>query len=128
MGVSAIFDLMDAVLTTVCISSFVHLSLSPLFRRQWPSVYEALEDSRSQRGEIIEQLASQVPSAHMSVFAVDHTDYPRPEAKTLKDRMIVHQAEVIAIHTPITIGYDYSTISWIPPGGDSWALPLLYER
>ena len=127
-GRDAIFDLMDAVLTTVSISSFAHLSLSPLFRRQWPSLYEALEDSRPQRQEIVQQLASGVPSTQMCLLVVDHTDYPHPEAKTLKDRMVVHQAEIIASKAPITIGHDYSTISWIPPGGGSWALPLLHER
>jgi hypothetical protein len=38
-GRDALFDLMDAVLTSRSVSSFVELSLSPLFRREWPSIY-----------------------------------------------------------------------------------------
>jgi hypothetical protein len=34
-GKDALFDLMDAVLSTRNISSFVELSLSPVFRREW---------------------------------------------------------------------------------------------
>ena len=33
----AVFDLMDAVLVSGCIVSFVSLSQSPVFRRQWSS-------------------------------------------------------------------------------------------
>jgi hypothetical protein len=34
-GRDALFDLMDAVLTTRSVVSFVELSLSPVFRRAW---------------------------------------------------------------------------------------------
>jgi hypothetical protein len=37
----AVFELMDAVLVSPSIPSFVSLSLSPVFRRQWPSLYAA---------------------------------------------------------------------------------------
>ena len=40
----ALFDLMDAVLVTRSAYSFVELSVSPVFRRRWSSIYEALED------------------------------------------------------------------------------------
>jgi hypothetical protein len=46
----ALFDLMDAVLVTRSVYSFVELSLSPVFRRQWSSIYEALSDSKPPRG------------------------------------------------------------------------------
>jgi len=42
----AVFELMDAVLTSPSIPSFVSFSQSPVFRWQWPSVYAALHDSR----------------------------------------------------------------------------------
>ncbi len=40
---------MDSVLTTRQITSFVELSLSPVFRRKWSSIYEALQDDRDKR-------------------------------------------------------------------------------
>ena len=49
----ATFELIDAVLTTRHVYSFAELSQSPLFRRQWSSVYEALQDSRPQRQRLM---------------------------------------------------------------------------
>lgn len=42
----AMFELEDAVLSCSKLNSFAQLSCSPLFRRQWSSLYEALQDSR----------------------------------------------------------------------------------
>ena len=48
----ATFELMDAVMTTRHASSLAEFSLSPLFRRQYSSTYEAIEDSRPQRNRL----------------------------------------------------------------------------
>lgn len=45
----AVFELMDAVLLTRSVSSLAELSLCPVFRRKWSSIYEGLEDSRPQK-------------------------------------------------------------------------------
>ncbi|MBD2097218.1 hypothetical protein H6F90_19135 [Trichocoleus sp. FACHB-591] len=42
----AMFELGDAVLSSPSVTSFAELSCSPLFRQQWSSLYEALQDSR----------------------------------------------------------------------------------
>ena len=49
-GKDAIFDLMDAVLTSPRVNSFVELSLSPVFRRGWSSLYAGWRSSQPQRG------------------------------------------------------------------------------
>nr|WP_225912412.1 hypothetical protein [Nostoc flagelliforme] len=38
----ATFELTDAILLTRNVYSLADLSLSPVFRRKWPSIYEAL--------------------------------------------------------------------------------------
>ena len=124
----ALFDLMDAVLTTAYISSFVMLSLSPLFRRQWPSLYEALKDGRPQRNKLMRLYIEQIPTDQRPVLVGDHTNYPRLDAKTLKDRTYEHQPTSIPGNKPVTIGQGYSTIAWVPEGVGSWALPLRHER
>lgn len=48
----ALFDLMDAVLVTRSVYSFVELSVSPVFRRQWPSIYSAIEDGNLSKRRI----------------------------------------------------------------------------
>ena len=40
------FELVDALLLSPPIRSFPELSLSPVFRRQWPSAYAAIEEGQ----------------------------------------------------------------------------------
>lgn len=127
-GKDAIFDLMDAVLTSPRVNSFVELSLSPVFRRGWSSLYAGLRSSRPQRGKLMRLGIEQMPTEGRPVLAGDHTAWPRPEARTLKDRTIEHQPTLIAGNKPIAVGHGFSTIAWIPEGQGSWALPLRHER
>ncbi|NJR31911.1 MAG: transposase [Chamaesiphon sp. CSU_1_12] len=119
----ATFELMDAVMTTRHASSLAEFSLNPLFRRQYPSTYEAIEDCRPQRKELMKLYLNQIPPAEYSVFGIDHTAWGRPDAKTLKDRTYQHQKQ-----SQIVAGQGYSTIAWLPETGGSWALPLRHER
>lgn len=49
-GKDALFDLMDAVLVSRSVTSFTELSLWPVFRRRWSSLYEAVQDSQPLQG------------------------------------------------------------------------------
>jgi len=124
----ALFDLMDAVLTTRQINSFVELSLSPVFRRKWSSIYEALQDGRPPRQTLMKEYVRHIPDTEIIVLAGDHTAWSRPYAKTLQDRTYEHQPTTISGAKPITVGQGYSTIALIPESEGSWALPLLHER
>ncbi len=127
-GKDATFDLMDAVLVTRNIYSFAELSLSPVFRRKWPSLYEALDDCRPNRQKLMELYLREIPTSRKRpIIAGDHTPWPRTEALTLKDRTYEHGAKVIS-GKPITLGHGYSTLAWIPEEKGSWALPLRHER
>ena len=121
----ATFELMDAVMTTKHASSIAEFSLSPMFRRQYPSTYEALEDCRPQRNQAMKLFISRIPTQKYLTLAIDHTPWPRPEAKTLKDRTYEHQGKT---KQGIVIGQGSSTIAWLPDGEGSWALPLRHER
>lgn len=119
----ATFELMDAVMTTRHASSLAEFSLSPLFRRQYSSTYEAIEDSRPQRNRLAQLYIQQIPKAEYSVFVIDHTNWGRIDAKTLKDRTYQHQKQ-----STIVAGQGYSTIAWLPDSEGSWALPIRHER
>jgi len=56
----AVFELGDAVLLTTHANSFAEFSLSPAFRRQWPSVYEALQDGRPDRAALLRLYLKQI--------------------------------------------------------------------
>ena len=49
----ATFELMDAVMTTRNASCLAEFALSPLFNRQWSSVYEALQDRKPDRKKLM---------------------------------------------------------------------------
>jgi Transposase DDE domain len=121
----ATFELMDAVMTTRQASSLAEFSLSPMFRRQYPSTYEAIEDCRPQRNQLMQLCIKQIPVQEYIVFGIDHTPWPRPDAKTLKDRTYEHQGKT---QNGVAIGQGYSTIAWLPAEQSSWALPLRHER
>ena len=82
----ATFELMDAVLLTRSVYSFAELSLSPVFRRRWPSLYEALEDCRPRRNKLMKLYIKQIATEKRLILAGDHTPWSRVEAVTLKDR------------------------------------------
>jgi hypothetical protein len=127
-GRAALFDLADAVLATPAVNSFAELALAPVFRRRWASLYEALQDGRPDREALLRLYVKQLPTGGRLLLAGDHTAWPRLAAPTLRDRKIVHAPTKIAGNRPISIGYDFSTLSWVPELAGSWAPPLLFER
>ena len=127
-GRDALFDLMDAVLVSRSVSSFAELALSPVFRRQWSSVYEAIADSQPPRRELLKEYVHHLPQQEVLVLAGDHTAWSRFYAATLKDRTYEHQAQPLSGSKPVTVGQGYSTLAWIPESQGSWALPLCHER
>ncbi|MEG4587744.1 hypothetical protein QUA54_21380 [Microcoleus sp. MOSTC5] len=88
----ATFELMDALLLTRTAQSLADLSLSCVFRRQWPSVYEALQDTRPDRQQLMKLYIQQLPRSERIVLAGDPTirGKSRPFAKTLKERTYEH--------------------------------------
>ena len=119
----AVFELMDAVLTSPSTSSYVRLSMNPLFRRKWSSIYEALEDSRPARAKLLKLMIEEMPTEEQAFLAGDSSVWLRPDALTLKERGFHHGKD-----ESIGIGQSYSTLAWIPETSGSWALPLKHER
>jgi hypothetical protein len=76
----ATFELMDAILLTRNAYSLADLSLSPVFRRKWSSIYEALQDSRPQRQKLMQLYIKQMPTQSRPLLAGDHTAWSRPDA------------------------------------------------
>ena len=48
--------------------------------------YWSLDDCRPQRNQLMQLCIKQLPIQKYLVFGIDHTPWPRPDAKTLKDR------------------------------------------
>lgn len=56
----AAFKLADAVMTTRHVSCLGDEALNPLFRREWSSVYEALQDCRPDRDQLMQLYIQQI--------------------------------------------------------------------
>ena len=111
------------MLATPAVNSFAELACAPVFRRRWASLYEALQDGRPDREALLRLYVQQLPTRGRVLVAGDHTDWPRLAAPTLRDRKIVHAPTKITGNRPITIGYDFSTVSWVPEFAGSWVPP-----
>jgi len=125
----ATFELIDAVLTTRTAYSLADFSLSPLFRRKWCSVDEALQDCRPLRQKLMKRYIEEIPKdkdeSLYVTMAIDHTSNPRVDSPTLKDRGYHHSPSA---GKKVSQGHSYSTLAWIPEEKGSWALPLRHER
>lgn len=69
---SALFELGDAVLPTPQITSPVALSLSPAFRRKWPSVFDALSDGGLDQAALRKVVLRYAPADSRPLWAIDH--------------------------------------------------------
>src|SRR5512135_3340623 len=92
-GADALFNLGDALLSESQAQSLPELSLSPFFERQWPSVYEALEDGRINVEQIralwvTTRLSEQADNEPIWI-AVDTSNLTRTDAPTSADRTII---------------------------------------
>lgn len=122
------FELVDALLLSPAIWSFPELSLSPVFRRQWPSAYAALEDGTQDQEWLEACFLEQVPATGKHIFSLDGTDWPHPQAKVLADRQYVHAASAAVNGGTIVIGHPYSVLAWAPEAHSSWAPGVSVRR
>lgn len=122
------FELLDALLLAPPIRSFPELTLSRVFRRRWSSAYKALEQGRQDEGALLALLAAELPAEAISLFALDESPWPRPEAPTVEDRGFVHGAPAGVDHRGTVIGHSYSTLAYVAEADSSWALPLSCRR
>lgn len=79
----ATFKLTDAILLTRNPYCLADLSLCPVFRRKWPSIYESLQDSRPQRRKLMQLYIKHIPTDIRPILVIDHTSWSHPDAVTL---------------------------------------------
>lgn len=124
----ALFDLLDALIDEGQVSSFARLSQSDHFRRQWSSLYAAIEDGRLNEPWLCDYLAQRVPEKGIHHFALDGSSWPRPRSRTLADRQYVYQASSDVNGGTVTIGYPYSCLEWVVESHSSWSLGVNVQR
>jgi len=144
----AALDLLDALSGSPNAHSPVELSLSPLFRRGYGSVRDAIvhffqasspEQASAERRAWEKALARLIgrylPPPQRRPFWLLGTDVvpiPRPFAQTLEDRSYVYQPNLVAGNKPVTIGHRYSVTAFLPerehPDDPPWVVALIVRR
>src|SRR5512139_73744 len=121
-------DLVDALTIAGHVSSPVALSESPLFRRKFSSVYDALV-----HGELGNELKALFHDsqdtdwetiAGYEVHAVDATPQERMAAETLADRGVLKAQQ----KDPVRYGHKYSWLVRLVQSGTSWVAPEDLQR
>src|SRR5262245_5849369 len=85
----ALFDLVDALLTSAGPQPLVRLSLAPCFPRGWSSACDALADGRLNAAALRRWVVRALPvpaRGSREVWALDGTTWPRPAAETSRAR------------------------------------------
>lgn len=133
----AIMNLLDALSSYghQC-KSIVELSLAPCFERQYSSITDALADGLPTANWLaIEKLVfeqAHIDKKAVIKFIVDTTPNPRPFAKTLRDRTIIHVPNPAPGNKPIGVGHHYSILALLPSDLASqqkhWLIPVSAER
>ena len=125
----ASLDLIDGLVSAVIVESPVAVSESPLFQREYSSVYDALEQGEMNLAEVRRVLYAHQPEeaesiAGYAVYAVDCTEDEHPEAATLPDR---HQTRK-GRFAPQIVGHRYSWLARLVEWRTSWCMPQDVER
>jgi hypothetical protein len=124
----ALFNLVDALLSECQAQSLPELSSSAFFERTWSSVYEALEDGRINvkqlRAILVKRLLIERKDNDLLYIAVDASEIERPDAKTSKDRGIIHLSNLPLVDKPLSVGWRVSNVVLVPDTPSSWTPTL----
>ncbi len=120
----ALFELVDALLLAPILRSAVEVSQSPIFRRRFASIYDALTAGKSDPAALRQTLVAAEPAdaltvAGYAVYVVDTTIAPRPDAATVPDRSNVYSAA----HDKAIPGHQFSWLGRVVAMGQSWFAP-----
>jgi hypothetical protein len=107
--------------------SLPHLSLLPIHRRGWGSVYAALAVGEVDAERLAAVLAAQAPEAS-PVFAVDASTWARCDAECSPGRGFYYSPTRHSAGQPIVAGWCYSWIAQLSFARDSWTAPVDARR
>lgn len=124
----ALFELIDALLTTGPTPAPIHLSLAPVHRRGWGSLYAALAHGRIARATVRDLVARYPLADGQPLYAVDVSVWPRCDAETSPERGYYYHASRHSAGQPIVAGWAYQWVNQLSLCADSWTAPLDVQR
>jgi hypothetical protein len=124
----ALLELGDALLCAPAVPSLPHLSLEPVCRRGWGSIYAALARGRIDTDRLRDLLVRSLPDADPLVFAVDVTTWPRCDAECSPERGYYYHPSRHSAGQPIIAGWAFQWIAQLSFDRDSWTAPVDARR
>jgi hypothetical protein len=124
---AALLEVIDAVAQVARPHSPAELSL--VMQRQWSTLYDAIDEGQVDPDDLrplLAHTAGQVCSyrvADRRVVVVDHSGYPRPQARTVAQR-----ERSPGPNDTRQVGHRYSFLSQLVDADNSWLAPLDVER
>lgn len=119
----ALFELTDAVLSAPTITSLPYLSLEPVFRRSWGSLYDALARGVIDGERVRELLVAAGPAEWPLTFAIDASTHPRPYAETSPGRQWHHLSGPGGVDGGVP-GWAWQHVTQLILDHDSWVAPM----
>ncbi len=83
-GRDALFELMDAMIERGHADCAAEISLSPFFRRQWSSLYKAVEEGEVDTKFLCRLFVRQVAQTGVQVYPLDSTMWAHPASPYLR--------------------------------------------
>lgn len=124
-----LFELADAVICTEGpVTSLVELSLASVFRRGHGALYDALAQGTIDEERLRDLLADQLPSDGPSIFGVDVTTFPRPNAECSPDRGLHYAPCRCDGDRKVVPGWEFQWVTALEWGRSSWTLPVDARR
>jgi len=126
-----LFEMADALLCHPGrLESLPYLTLEPVMRRGHGSVYAALDKGRIDTAALAKVLARAVDPGAGLVFALDCSQYPRPDAPTSPERRVNYDAvrDVGSAGGAVTPGWWFQWLAGTGTSGSSWASPVSVTR
>jgi len=122
------FEVVDALLASPRVASLPYLSLAPLHRRGWGSVYAALADGRLEGGALRDAVAERPLAGGQPIYAVDVSVWPRCDAEASPGRGFSDHPSRHSAGQPIAAGWAYQWLAQLSFARDSWTAPLDVRR
>ncbi len=124
----ALFELLDAATVAGFVPSLAYLSLPPVHRRGWGSLYDALAAGDIDAPALRELVARYPLDDGQPIYALDTSVWPRDDAETSPGRGHYFSSARQSAGKPIVTGWSYSWLAQLSFTHDSWTAPLDVQR
>ena len=124
----ALMELLDALIERTHAGSPAELSLTASFRREWESIYKAVERGKVDEKAMSQLFVKQMPHSGVQVLPLDSTIWAHPAARTLAELVYaVSPTKALKRHS-IVQGHEYSLLGWNAERRTSWTPTLTIQR